>query len=301
MTPKPPSLTAPDPTLVTCPGCGTTGFTPDGLKRHRCKGVNRNPQPAPDPLLAAAGRHYAAAAAALRQSCAEALLTGLHLIALHARSVSTGGVRMAGSTGDGFTSALEQIGIPERTAYRWMTACRNALARVTLVFPDEEPELPAHGTPAWENWEKHLRGLAEGMSLSRLMIGAAKASSEDHRYDELLSKSESGAGRSADLLAAVAEGKYTLVQAVKALGSQEAYDRLRSDGGEKIRRDPVYLDYDPVAKCPVGLIPKAFVTLHNGFRNWDDYDPDARTAMRRQFLEVIKTAPRELTDLLLKK
>lgn len=29
--------------LVSCPSCGTTGFTPRGLKAHRCKGVNRNP------------------------------------------------------------------------------------------------------------------------------------------------------------------------------------------------------------------------------------------------------------------
>ena len=28
--------------LVTCPTCQTTGFTAGGLKRHRCKGVNRN-------------------------------------------------------------------------------------------------------------------------------------------------------------------------------------------------------------------------------------------------------------------
>lgn len=32
--------------LLTCPTCQTTGFTPRGLKAHRCKGENRNPSPA---------------------------------------------------------------------------------------------------------------------------------------------------------------------------------------------------------------------------------------------------------------
>jgi hypothetical protein len=31
--------------LVSCPQCGTTGFSERGLKAHRCKGINRNPKP----------------------------------------------------------------------------------------------------------------------------------------------------------------------------------------------------------------------------------------------------------------
>lgn len=261
-----------------------------------------HPPTAPDPILEAARAHYTAAGEALRKSCAEALITGLHLIALHAQSHAGngGGDRRSLASAGGFDAELQEIGIPSRTAYRWMNACRSALLRLTYLLPDEEVALPTHGTPAWQKWEHSLGKLAAGMSLSRLMLGTSKASTEDHRYDELLSMDEDGSTRAAALLAGVADGTYSLAAAVKALGSQEAYDRLRKEGAEKLRRDPVYLDYDPIAKRPVGLIPKALVTLYNGFQHWDDYDADARSDMRRQWIEVLKTAPRELTDLLKK-
>lgn len=34
-------------TLVSCPKCGTSNFTPRGLKSHRCDGTNRNPKNLP--------------------------------------------------------------------------------------------------------------------------------------------------------------------------------------------------------------------------------------------------------------
>lgn len=255
-----------------------------------------------DPLVSGAKSHFEAAGAALRKGCAEALITGLHLIALHARSnAGDGGVRIAGET-YGFKSELEEIGIQERTAYRWMNACSNALQRACLVMPDEDisGEMPTFGTPRWEQWENGLNEVAQGMSLNRLLLGTSKASTEDHRYDELLSADEEGRARATELLQGVAEGRYTLVQAVKALGSLEAYDKLKTEGAEKIRKDPVYLDFDPIEKRPVGLIPKAFTTLHNGFQRWDSYDPDARSQMRAMWLEVVKSTPKELAELLKK-
>ena len=261
--------------------------------------------PSADPLLTGAKAHFEAAADALRKGCAEALITGMHLIALHNRSNAQGSRNDILSNGHprGFASACLEIGIPERTAYRWMNACKNAAVRATLVFEGDDisAELPDHGdTAKWELWEQNMREIAAGMSLSRLLLGTMKASTEEHCYDELLSADEEGRNRATELLQSVAEGRYTLAQAVKALGSQEAYDKLRQSGSEKIRKDPVYLDFDPIAKRSVGLIPKAFTTLHNGFQQWESYDSDARHEMRRQWVEVIKTAPRELTDALRK-
>ena len=266
------------------------------------KQKSTTPAASSDPLLTGAKHHFEAAGAALRKGCAEALITGLHLIALHARSnAGHGGVRLAGET-SGFKSELAIIGIEERTAYRWMNACRAAALRSTLLMEEDDiaEEMPTHGTIRWEQWENSFRKTAEGMSLNRLLLGTTKASTEEQRYDELISADEAGRAAAADLLAGVADGRYTLVQAIKALGSREAYDKLRESGSEKLRKDPVYLDYDPIHKRPVGLIPKAFTTLHNGFQNWDSYDADARAEMRRQWLEVVKTAPRELTDALRK-
>jgi hypothetical protein len=256
-----------------------------------------------DPLITGAKQHFDAAAAALRTGCAEALITGLHLIALHARSnAGQGGDRRSRSAESGFAAELQEIGIAESTARRWMHACHNALIRSCLVMDGEDllGELPEHGMPRWETWEQGLRKVADGMSLSRLMLGQVRDCTEDHRYEVLLSGSEDGSPNATALLLGVADGRYTLAQAVKALGSQDAYDKLRAEGGDKIRKDPVYLAFDGIEKKAVGLIPKAFTTLHNGFLQWDTYDPDARAEMRRHWIEVIKSTPKELTELLRK-
>lgn len=260
-----------------------------------------------DPLIEGAKLHFNAATEHIRKGCGEALITGLHLYALHQRSVSMGGDRRSisvphGTLKKGFRDACEEIGIPKTVAYRWMNACGNALLRATMILDAEDlkENLPEAGTPQWEMWEEALAEVAQGMSINRLLLGAAKESTEDHRYSELLDADEEGRERATALLGGVAEGKYTLVQAVRALGSQEAYDEILKNGGEKLRKDPVYLDYDPVTKRPNGLIPRAFVTLNNGFTGWENYDEDARSEMKALWLAVVKAAPRELTDLLRK-
>lgn len=266
-------------------------------------------KPTADPLLTGAKLHFASAMEHIRQGCADALITGMHLIAIHQRTVGNGqgGNRLGasvphGTLEKGFREACEEIGIPKTTAYRWMNACGSALTRACLLMEGEDlaGEIPAAGTPRWEMWENELRKFAKGMSLNRLLLGTAKASTEDHRYDELISADEEGRTRASQLLEGVAEGRYTLVQATRALGSQEAYDQLRQQGGEKVRKDPVYLDFDPVSKRSTGLVPKAFVTLHNGFQHWDEYDRTARDEMKTMWLEVVKAAPKELTELLRK-
>lgn len=271
--------------------------------------MSNKPTTTTDPLIEGAKLHFTAATEHIRKGCGEALITGLHLFALHQRTVggNHGGNRLGSSVTrvtleKGFNGHCEEIGIETRTAYRWMNACGNALLRATVILDadDLSENLPEAGSDKWAKWEKALAEVAQGMSLSRLLLGAAKESTEDHRYSELLDADEEGRERASVLLQGVAEGKYTLVQAVRSLGSQEAYDELRKGGGEKVRKDPVYLDYDPVSKRSTGLIPKAFVTLSNGFTGWEDYDTDARSEMKAMWLAVVKAAPRELTDLLRK-
>jgi hypothetical protein len=257
-----------------------------------------------DPLIEGAKRHFNAATEHVRKGCAEALITGLHLFGLHQKTAhEPRGFSVSRDTRTkGFDFACQEIGIPTRTAYRWMNACGNALLRATLIMDAEDlaENLPEPESDKWAKWEKALAEVAQGMSLNRLLLGAAKESTEDSRYSELLDADEEGRERATALLQGVAEGKYNLVQAVRALGSLEAYDQLRKEGGEKVRKDPVYLGYDPVSKRPTGLIPKAFVTLSNGFPHWEEYDDDARADMKTAWIEVIKAAPRELTELLRK-
>jgi hypothetical protein len=271
--------------------------------------MSTKPTKTTDPLIEGAKLHFQAATEHIRKGCAEALITGLHLHALHQRTAGNGhgGNRLGasvphGTLEKGFREACEEIGIAKTVAYRWMNACGNALLRATIVMDSEDmaASLPEAGTPAWTRWEKALVEAAQGMSLNRLLLGAVKESTEDHRYSELLDADEEGRERATALLQGVSEGKYTLVQAVRALGSLEAYDQLRKEGGEKIRKDPVYLDFDPIQKKAIGLIPKAFTALENGFPRWVEYDDDARAEMKSRFKTVIKAMPIELTELLRK-
>jgi hypothetical protein len=256
-----------------------------------------------DAVIKETRAHFEAAQAALRKGCEHALLTGLRLIWLHGNTASQGARNDRTSSHvlrsqKGFEAALTEIGINKMTAYRWMNATRAACVRATLIFQDDDiaGELPEPGTPAWERWDQQLKSIAQGMSLNRLMLGTSQASTEEHRYDELISADEEGRGRAADLLAGVASGKYTLVQAVRALGSQEAYDRLRAEGGEKVRKDPVYLTMNGDTGKVGGLFVNSLVTLKNTFSHWDDTPPAARKKARELWLDVVAEMPADLRN-----
>lgn len=257
-------------------------------------------------LISEAKTHFQAAQAALRKGCEHALLTGLRLITLHSKTAGNGhgGARTIGSsvTRDtlekGFNGACEKIGIETRTAYRWMDATYKACIRATLVMEGEEllDELPEPGTPRWETWEHDLRKVAQGMSLNRLLLGTSKPSTEEHRYDELVSADEEGRQIATELLQGVADGKYSLVAAVRALGSKEAYERLRAEGGEKVRKDPVYLMMDGETGEVGGLFVKSVTTLRNTFQHWEDAPAAARKKARVLWLEVVSSLPADLKN-----
>lgn len=255
-------------------------------------------------VIGEARAHAEMALEALKKGCEHALIAGLHLKWLHkdlnvtnGRNQYSVGVSRETPT---FYEAVAQIDIPRPTAYRWMNAAEAACLRATLIFPGDDfgAELPEPGMPRWDEWEKQVKGIAQGMSLNRLMLGAQQGGTEVARMDTLIHSEEEGSERAIALMTDVENGRYTLAQALKALGSQEAYDQLRAAGGEKVRRDPVYLDYDVVNKCPVGLIPKSFTALQNGFKQWDDYDEDAREAVKVMFREMAKEMPSELVRMI---
>jgi len=251
-----------------------------------------------DVMVAQTAEHFGNAQAALRKSCEHALMGGLRLIWLHYNTAQTpNGSRVSRETRS-FEYACEKIGIKRPTAYRWMNATRAAALRATLLFEGDDlaGELPEPGSPRWERWESSIKGIAQGMSLNRLMLGTSKESTDEHRYDELISADEEGRQRATDLLAGVAEGKYTLVAACKALGSQEAYDRLRAEGAEKVRRDPVYLKMDGETGALGGLFVTSLTTLRNTFQHWDDTPAPARKAARELWLSVVTSLPSDLKN-----
>jgi hypothetical protein len=257
-------------------------------------------------VIAEAKTHFTTAQAALRKGCEHALFTGLRLIWLHANTVGVGhgGARTSGSSVPrgtlkiGFEGVCDEIGIPKRTAYRWMDATYKAAIRATLIFEGDDiaVEMGAPGTPRFEQWEGELKKIAQGMSLNRLMLGNSAPSTEEHRFDELISADEEGRQRASELLTGVATGKYTLVQAVRALGSLEAYDKLRAEGGDKVRTDPVYLKMDGETGALGGLFVTSLTTLRNTFLHWDECPDAAKRKARELWLDVVMSLPADLKN-----
>lgn len=238
----------------------------------------------------------AACGTALQKGCSHALRAGMRLIWLHRETAQDPhGYRVSRETRVGFGEAVLKIGLRRATAYRWMNAAAHGCERLCLCEAGAVMEvLPAVGSPELKIWDVAMGKLAEQTTLNRLVLGFSEGGNDVHRLSELTDAVEEGRVRAVELLEAVECGRYTLAQAVRALGSQEAYDRLRAEGGEKVRRDAVYLEFDFVKKLPTGLVPKALTTLRNGFEGWADYDDRARAGVRVLWRDMLAAVPPEL-------
>ena len=245
-----------------------------------------------DRMICEATEHFNAAEAAVRKGCQHALLAGLRLIWLHkhtANPVGSNQHNQGVSRETGFDGALKRIGINRPTAYRWMGATAMACERCTLIFDGLaiHDELPEPDSVSWGHWEKTLKEVAAGMSLRRLVLGSGSKNSDETRQELLIHRAEAPDLSADEVLAAIACGEMTLVQAMRA-----AAGALATKGKE--RHDPIYLDFDVETKRPVGLIPRAFVTLRNGFAGWETYTPAARSSLRAEWEETRLLMPDEL-------
>lgn len=223
---------------------------------------------------------------AMRTSIDCALRIGLRLLVIH---------REAGAADGGFSAALESLSakaIPRSTAYRWINAASNCLARQQNIANDKghydagELTIPTPGTPQWVEAEAALSTIAAGTSMRRLLIGSATVSDES-RMDALITAAESGDHIADEILEKVAAGSLTLVQAIRAHGGA-------SPTRSKERTDPVYLDIDGATGQPRGLFPRCLITLKNTFERWDHYDESARAEARKAWKALVSQLPKEL-------
>lgn len=238
-------------------------------------------KPIPSPIITEITNLCDEVADNMRRSVAGALKIGLRLMWLHDQ---VGELSSAG----GFRAALETLEnrkLARSTAYRWINAAAGVIARHQGVKDADDIILPEPGTPAWVKLEKHLVDETKGMSLRRLLIGSANTG-EESRLDTLITRDEAGDKDAAAILEQVAEGKLTLVQAIRALGGLQAK--------VKGRNDAVYLDLDGKTGQPTGLFPKCLVTIANTFNKWEELDEAARKSVKASWKEVISKLPKEL-------
>jgi len=259
------------------------------------------PGPGPGPgatwegVLEMARSEAQLATAALKKSVEHALLAGMALAWLKTQtSHGPGGDRKSSDPLDSFAKALEQVGIVRMTAYRWIRAFEAALMRANQWDAScyySLQNMPEPGTYKWREVQGVLEEVAsKSTSLKRLMLGfggVGAAVSEVRRYDELLAAEEGGNATAMEALEKVESGEWNLETAMRALGGAEA-----TKGKE--RRDPVYLRMDGRTGDLGGLMPKALVTLRNGFTVWDELDEPARRKLRGAWLETLENLPEEL-------
>ncbi len=237
-------------------------------------------------MIQEATDHVHGAEEAMRKGCEHALKAGMRLIVLHS------GTNAQGSRNDlvthdmklGFESALKKIGIQKRTAYRWMNATQAyAMQYLGIVAED----FPNPDEPEWQEMELAIQDQASKMSLRRLVIGCNTTNSEDQRQEMLIAMAEDGHEIADDVLDQIANGKMTLVQAIRAAAGAIATR-------EKARKDPQYLTMDGRTGEIGGLYVKSLTTLTNAFEKWEDLPVPARSKARNLWLSLIAVLPGEL-------
>lgn len=243
---------------------------------------------------------------ALQNACANALEAGLHLLWLKqnlngddGENRVPRGTRLSngkfGDKGTGFKAVLEEVGLPRRTAYRWMDATRTALYRTDngayLSHPGTAP-LPAPRTEEREEIEAAMRALAKGMSLSRLQLGAGETG-DVMRMEVITTKletAEDDAERTLyeEAMDNVEMGKWSLSDAMRALGSKESAELAKER-----RSNVVYCDIDARSGNLTGLLPKALASLANGLRHWPDMPTPAKAKFREEWKTLVSQLPED--------
>lgn len=229
-----------------------------------------------------------------RKNCHEAVLAGMHLAHLKDQfGLQHGGDRRSLAVSiearKSFATILEEASVPKKSAYRWMAKAKE-LAIILEILTEDDAAFPVPGSEDWDRIAGAAKTWSEKTSMDRLQVGGTMDDPDEQRLEHLMTNAEAGDAAALMWLDRWRAGEITLARAVCAYGGAEA-----TKGKE--RKDPVYLDYDVTRKLPVGLIPKAFVTLRNGFDHWDSYDEDARHQVIGMWKEAMKKAPRELLDI----
>ncbi len=239
-----------------------------------------------------------------RRGCRAALLAGLRLIWLHRETAADpranlvpGAVHKSFDVPRGtskeitFDSALAEIGLPRRTAYRWMTCAGRVMVHEGVGERMEEVEAacPEPGSDGWDEWEHLLTERAEHTSLRRLAMGHVASRTDFHRLEELMDMAERGSRSAEEALEKVDDGSLSLALALRAATGAEATR-------DKTRRDPVYLEWDPVGGRLKGLLPAALRTAGNGFsrvpERRDELDEGLAIELVNAFRALIQTVPK---------
>lgn len=215
----------------------------------------------------------------LISACSNALKVGACIIAY---------ANIRGGSVSAVIAELDLGDVSRRTLYRWANAYNTAVQILGLA------RTPDHGDKDWSDHLAALENIASNMSISRLQLGAPAEGSDIARLDTLQTAAETAANEAeesiyANALEQVEKGHWTLIQAMRAIGSQ-----VSKEVAIERRKDPLYIGIDDETKKPVGILPKAISSLKTGFEYWDAFDGESKRAFAQLWREVQNVLPAEL-------
>ncbi|MEG0025184.1 MAG: hypothetical protein RR250_02820 [Akkermansia sp.] len=184
--------------------------------------------------------------------------------------------------------SMLDLGVSSRTLYRWCVAYNNSLKIINVDY------IPSFNGEEWDAHMTELDGVAQGMSLSRLQLGAPAEKSDIARLDTLQLGVETAENEEEEAiynnaLEQVESGKWTLIEALRAVGSQTS----KSFATEK-RKSPVYIEIDEETEKPTGILVKTISSLKTGFKNWQNFDSESKRAFAYLWKELVEEIPADL-------
>jgi len=225
--------------------------------------------------------HVAETKRNLKSACLHALYAGCSLIYLRDLDLTT------------FRKAIDSVLLNERTARRWVNATYNALAYLEI----RDFENVEFGSARWNEILAQLEKVAEEFTLSRLQLGAPAAKGDLMRMEIITRQAETSESEQniySQALEKVEQGDWTLVQAVRAIGAQEAAEKISEAKKAAAKQAELLIDVDSSTGEVVGAIPTALKRLQLIFEKWEVLDATSRELARQQWKNLLLSKPADL-------
>ncbi len=230
-------------------------------------------------LVASIGMYVKAAKRDLVNACANALRCGACLNAWCA---------ISGQNLSYIVNIIKDGGVSRATLFRWANAYQTAC----MILGVDSP--PEPGTNGWDDHLAALDGVAEGMTISRLQLGAPSSRGDLARLDQLQTGLETAEDADEEAIyvnamAKVESGEWSLIDALRAVGSQTAQEKATER-----RREVVYLAIDEKTNNPKGTLPGAVNSLKIGFGRWNNFDGESKRAFAHMWKDLQAFVPADL-------
>jgi hypothetical protein len=187
---------------------------------------------------------------------------------------------VANGNKSGFNRVLNELDLVPSTAYRWIDRAKEFVAEIGIA----DGNFPSPGSDEWARMERYVRRRVDMLGVLKLPIRAIAVPADEEIMTRLRVAAEVGDQLASQLLMDLDAGDTSIDDATKQ------YCRVEKCGK---RPEPAMLKLDSKTLKPKGLMMKALDTLENGFRDWNEFPPEAKIQARQRIREVFANMPKE--------